>query len=60
MTHTVDSGQHLTGKPSTGYKDKMAKVMELEAIHAPNRVDSLTKADLAATGCLTCQQKDQR
>lgn len=47
MTHTVDNGKHFIGKPSTGYKDKMAKMVELEAIHGPNSVDSLTKADLA-------------
>lgn len=36
MTHTVDNGQHLIDKPSTGYKDKMAKMVELEADLAPS------------------------
>lgn len=49
MTHSLDIGQHLTDDTIPRYKGKIVQVVELEAIHGPNSVDSLTKADLATS-----------
>ena len=49
MTHSLGIGQHLIDDPITGFKGKIAKVVELEVVDAPKCVDSLTKADLATS-----------